>query len=77
MPPLTRTINAMPAAIRETLETRGLLEAYYARPDYQQNDYLGWLARAKRPETQEKRLNQMLTELEQGGVYMRMKWQPK
>jgi uncharacterized protein YdeI (YjbR/CyaY-like superfamily) len=76
MPPLTRTLYEMPAFIREALETRGLLNAYHARPAYQKNDYLGWIDRAKRPETKQKRLNQMLDELEHGGVYMRMKWQP-
>jgi uncharacterized protein YdeI (YjbR/CyaY-like superfamily) len=59
------------------LVARGLMDAYRARPAYQQNDYLGWIERAKRPETKEKRLNQMLDELEKGGVYMRMKWQPE
>ena len=76
MSPLTRTRYEMPAFVREALESRGLLEAYHARPDYQQNDYLGWISRAKRPETKEKRLNQMLDELERGGVYMKMKWSP-
>lgn len=75
MSPLTRTRYEMPAYIREALESRGLLDAYNARPDYQKNDYLGWIGRAKRPETTEKRLNQMLDELERGGVYMNMKWQ--
>jgi uncharacterized protein YdeI (YjbR/CyaY-like superfamily) len=76
MSPLARTRYEMPAYIREALESRGLLDSYRARPDYQQNDYLGWIGRAKRPETKEKRLNQMLDELERGGVYMNMKWQP-
>ena len=48
------------------------MAAYLARPAYQQNDYLGWIARAKRPETEAQRLAQMLDELEQGGVYMKM-----
>jgi uncharacterized protein YdeI (YjbR/CyaY-like superfamily) len=74
MSPLTRTRHEMPVEIRAALEARGLLAAYQARPDYQQNDYLGWIGRAKRPETYQKRLNQMLDELEQGGVYMNMKW---
>ncbi len=74
---LTRTINPMPDSIRAALEARGLLDAYHTRPDYQQNDYLGWIERAKRPETRQKRLDQMLAELEKGGVYMRMKWNPK
>ena len=64
----------MPAFIREALESRGVMDAYRARPPYQQNDYIGWITRAKRPETQEKRLNQMLDELEKGDVYMKMDW---
>ena len=45
---------------------------YERRPRYQRNDYLGWIARAKRPETREKRIRQMLDELRSGGVYMKM-----
>jgi hypothetical protein len=33
--------------------------------------------RAKLETTRQKRLNQMLDELEKGGVYMKMKWKPK
>jgi len=47
--------------------------AYTERPAYQQNDYVGWISRAKREETRKKRLQQMLDELEKGGVYMKMK----
>jgi len=67
----------MPGYVREALESRRLMEAYRARPPYQQNDYISWITRAKRPETQEKRLNQMLDELEKGDVYMKMDWKPK
>jgi uncharacterized protein YdeI (YjbR/CyaY-like superfamily) len=49
------------------------MEAYHARPAYQQNDYLGWIESAKKPETRQKRLQQMLDELEKGGIYMKMK----
>jgi uncharacterized protein YdeI (YjbR/CyaY-like superfamily) len=77
MSPLTRSQNEMPADILEMLSASGLLDAYHARPAYQQNDYLGWIARARRPETRQKRLQQMLDELEKGGVYMRMTWHPK
>jgi len=31
----------MPDFFREALEARGLMEAYRARPPYQQNDYIG------------------------------------
>lgn len=50
------------------------MEAYQARPPYQRNDYLGWIDRARRPETKARRLQQMLDELEQGDVYMKMAW---
>ncbi len=53
------------------------MDAYRSRPPYQQNDYIGWITRAKREATRQKRLNQMLDELERGGVYMRMKWKAK
>ena len=66
----------MPAAVESALIERGLMEAYRVRPDYQQNDYLGWINRAKRAETKERRLEQMLDELERGGVYMKMDWRP-
>ena len=75
MPPRPR--YPMPDFLREALNARGLIDAYLARPPYQQNDYIGWINRAKRAATKQKRLNQMLDELEKGGVYMRMKWNPK
>jgi uncharacterized protein YdeI (YjbR/CyaY-like superfamily) len=58
--------------VREALVRRDLMEAYRAPPPYQQNGYLGWIARAKRPETREKRLVQMLDELAGGDRYMNM-----
>ncbi|MEW6029436.1 MAG: YdeI/OmpD-associated family protein [Chloroflexota bacterium] len=67
----------MPDFFRDTLNARGLMDAYLARPPYQQNDYIGWIMRAKQEATRQKRLNQMVDELERGGVYMRMKWHPK
>ena len=66
----------MPADVLRVLEQRSLLDAYHERPFYQRNDYLGWIARAKRPETRTKRINQMLEELEIGGIYMGMDHPP-
>lgn len=66
----------MPDFVREALDNRGLTDAYRSRPAYQQNDYVGWISRAKRIETKQKRLNQMLDELEKGDVYMKMKYRP-
>lgn len=71
---LTRAENPMPDDLRAEIEARGLAAAYAARPSYQRNDYLGWIARAKRPDTRRKRVDQMLDELAKGGVYMRMRW---
>lgn len=64
----------MPPEVEGALEDAVLMEAYQARPPYQRNDYLGWIGRAKRPETKARRLQQMLDELEQGDVYMKMAW---
>lgn len=62
----------MPDFVEQALKEKDLMREYFERPAYQQNDYIGWIMRAKRKETKEKRLRQMLDELEKGGVYMRM-----
>ena len=67
----------MPDFFRDALNERGLMDIYRSRPAYQQNDYIGWVTRAKLEPTRQKRLNQMLDELDKGGVYMKMKWNPK
>jgi len=69
---LSRPINPMPDIVLAALTESGLLLAYRQRPAYQQNDYIGWIARAKRPETRQKRLDQMLYELDRGDLYMKM-----
>lgn len=74
---LKRQKHPMPGYIREALNERGLMDAYHSRPPYQQNDYIGWIIRAKREATKQKRLNQMLEELEGGKYYMNMKWTKK
>lgn len=71
---LTRTRHKMPDYIRDALDERNLMDAYHARPEYQQNDYIGWITHAKREETKQKRLSQMLEELEGGRLYMKMRW---
>jgi len=73
-PTLKRSLNPMPPFVREALEAKKLTATYEARPPYQRNDYLGWIARAKLPATQQKRLAQMLDELQRGDVYMKMAW---
>ena len=66
----------MPEYIRKSLEEHDLMESYKKRPAYQQNDYIGWIERAKLNITKEKRLCQMLDELEIGGIYMKMDHPP-
>ncbi len=71
---MTRAVHDLPDDIARLLRQSGLWEAYKARPAYQQNDYVGWIGRAKRPETREKRIGIMLSELRAGRGYMGMKW---
>ena len=73
---LKRPKQAIPGFVKEALKKRGLIEAYKKRPAYQQNDYLSWIVEAKLPDTRQKRLQQMLDELEKGGVYMNMDHPP-
>jgi uncharacterized protein YdeI (YjbR/CyaY-like superfamily) len=70
---MSRQRYIIPVDVKQALAQRGVMDDYLGRPDYQQNDYIGWITRAKRDETRSKRITQMLTELEQGGVYMKMK----
>lgn len=74
---LTRPIHLMPTFVKKALNENGLTETYMNRPDYQQNDYIGWINNAVREETKQKRLNQMLDELRRGDVYMKMDWKPR
>ncbi|MCL2863397.1 MAG: YdeI/OmpD-associated family protein [Methanimicrococcus sp.] len=62
----------MPEDVRMALTKAGLFDLYEKRPPYQQNDYVGWISRAKKNETRLKRLNQMLEELKSGDKYMGM-----
>jgi len=66
----------MPDDVQQELEGRGLIGAYEQRPFYQRNDYLSWISRAKKIDTRRKRIEQMLEELEEGGVYMGMDHPP-
>ena len=66
----------MPAWITAALREAGLQEAYAARPAYQRNDYVGWIVRAKLEPTRRRRLDRMLAELAEGGVYMGMEHGP-
>ncbi len=71
-----RPVQQMPDDVRAELEEYQLLALYEERPFYQRNDYLAWISRAARVETRRKRIEQMLEELIQGGVYMGMDHPP-
>jgi uncharacterized protein YdeI (YjbR/CyaY-like superfamily) len=62
----------MPDDVAKALKSAGLRRQYDARPNYQRNDYIGWIDRARTAKTRTKRLAQMLDELQRGGVYMKM-----
>ncbi len=71
---LKRALQQMPDDVAQALAARGLRAVYDARPPYQRNDYLAWIGRAKRHETRDRRIAQMLAELEAGNLYMKMAW---
>jgi uncharacterized protein YdeI (YjbR/CyaY-like superfamily) len=74
---LRRQRIPMPDFIREALTERGLAAAYDARPPYQRNDYIGWITHAGLPDTRQKRLDQMLDELDAGDSYMKMPYRAR
>jgi len=74
---LRRSLHPMPEFVAQALREHGLTKTYEARPAYQRNDYIGWICRAKREETRDKRLRQMLDELAAGNAYMGMQWKTK
>jgi dienelactone hydrolase len=76
-PRFRRPRYPMPPYIEAALKERGLMAAYQSRPPYQRNDYIGWITRAKRQETRDKRLAQMLDELADGDRYMNMAYNAK
>ncbi|MDQ4503373.1 YdeI/OmpD-associated family protein [Sinomonas sp. ASV322] len=73
---LQRDRQSMPADVLAELQAADVEADYRARPAYQQNDYLAWIGRAQRPETRAKRIEQMIEELREGGVYMGMDHAP-
>ena len=66
----------MPGFVRSALSARSLTEAYRDRPKYQQDEYLNWINGAKLNDAKRVRMNQMLDELEKGGVFKGEPWTP-
>ena len=66
----------MPGNVKSALAERKLTEAYRDRPQYQQDDYLKWIALAAGPTQKQARIDQMLEELEKGGLFKGEPWTP-
>jgi hypothetical protein len=66
----------MPQDVEEALVLHNLMDEYLEWPAYERNDSLVWINQAVHPETMQKRLHQMLDELEAGGVYMGLEHKP-
>jgi uncharacterized protein YdeI (YjbR/CyaY-like superfamily) len=67
----------MPDVVEKALSEFGLSDAYAARPPYQRNDYILWITSARRDETRDRRIAQMLDELAGGDRYMNMAYSPR
>ena len=67
----------MPKFVCDALVETDLVDAYGERPAYQQNDYIGWITRATRADTRDRRLIQMLDELGTGDRYMNVSYTPR
>lgn len=65
-----RRIQFIPMSIQRALENSALMDEYLARPDYQQHDYLDWIANSADGYEYAERLNRMLDELAEGVAYM-------
>ncbi len=73
---MVRPRHPMPGSVARALESAGLVDAYNARPSYPRNDDLGWIGKAKRDTTEQKRLAQLLDALRAGDVNMKCAWRP-
>lgn len=69
-----KKILELPSKFKNILIMENLIEAYENRPFYQRNDYIHWITNAKREETKNKRLLQMIEELRDGKLYMKMEY---
>ncbi len=73
---MQRPRHPMPDDVNAALKSARVAKDYAARPAYQQNDYIGWIARAATDATRTQRIRQMIAELKKGGVYMKMHHPP-
>lgn len=74
--PLIPQKHAMPGFVRSALTKHDLMDAFRARPDYQQNEYLGWLGKAVTDAEKKKRAAQLVDELTKGDAFLGKPWAP-
>lgn len=67
---------AMPGFVRGALMARSLMDAYQARPKFQQTEYLTWIHAGKLNDEKRKRLALMLDELAAGSGFQGKPWTP-
>lgn len=63
--------------VRDALEKSGMRTAYYGRPPYQRNDFIGWVNKVKASKTWAAHIPQMIGQLKRGHGYMKMDWSGK
>ena len=66
----------MPGNVRGALAKKQLIDTFLARPDYQRNGYLKWIATAAGPTAKQQRIDQMVAELENGKLFQGEAWTP-
>jgi hypothetical protein len=69
-----KAAQPMPGQVKGALAKRNLLATFQERPQYQQDDYLKWIALAAGPQQKQARMDQMLEELEKGGIFKGEPW---
>ena len=67
-----KTVN-LPDWYKKVLQKEKLLEKYESQIYTYRKGYLQWIEGAKQPQTKEKRINQMISEVRGGKIYMGMK----
>jgi hypothetical protein len=71
-----KTPQPMPGNERGALANRKHTDTNDDRPHEKQQEYLKWIAAAAGPTEKQKRLDQMLEEIEKGGVFKGEPWTP-
>jgi uncharacterized protein YdeI (YjbR/CyaY-like superfamily) len=69
-----KAAQPMPGNVKGALAKAKLLDTFHERPQYQQDDYLKWIAHAAGPQQKQQRIDQLVDELTKGGVFKGEPW---